>query len=114
MPRKTVVADVKTSSQHVSLPTKLPCQGSKLTNSHDNLPNQTSNPNLWPKIKKKKKTYIVSYYFYMVWDQEKYFIPVANIYSTRLITGTVIFNELILVWEYDNDYFSKYLFLKIY
>jgi hypothetical protein len=66
------------------------------------------------KLKKKKKTYIVSYYFYMVWDQEKYFIPVANIYSTRLVTGTVIFNELILVWEYDNDYFSKYLFLKIY
>jgi hypothetical protein len=66
------------------------------------------------KLKKKKKTYIVSYYFYMVWDQEKYFFPVANIYSTRLVTGTVIFNELILVWEYDNDYFSKYLFLKIY
>jgi len=53
MPRKTVVVDVKTSSQHVSLPTKLPCQRSKLTYSHDNLPNQTSNPNLWPKIKKK-------------------------------------------------------------
>ena len=67
MPRKTVVADVKTSSQHVSLPTKLPCQGSKLTNSHDNLPNQTSNPNLWPKIKKKKKKKLILLAIIFTW-----------------------------------------------
>lgn len=101
--------DVKTSSQHVSLPTKLPSQRSKLTYSYDNLPNQTSNPNLWPKIKK-KKTYIVSYYFYMAWDKEKFFILVTNIYSTRLVTVTVIFNELKLV----TIVFVKYLFLEIY